>query len=331
MCASVILHFIIGQAQSFNDGRTAPIASHDDFIEQVSYVVIFLILWFALTFLFHFLSEREQLGKVQNQLNHLKELDLKFRSNVDESWGLWAAIIDQLNSFSKVLGERTHLLKTFSRFVTAGVAEKALQQEIKETTGITKELTVIMSDIRNFTGISESLTPDQVVLFLNEYFSAMLEVISTLQISVDKFIGDGILAYVEPENSNSSNEENRLGVKAALAMTEKVNQLNVRFETLGLPPLKIGIGVIRGPLVIGVIGSEAKLQHTIIGDTVNKAARLESLTKELGVSIALTEQVWQSLDNEEKSRFSSFGKRNVKGINEPISVFGGPNQNIRNV
>jgi adenylate cyclase len=254
----------------------------------------------------------------------LRGLDFKYRSDLKAAWGLWAAILEQLNAFSKILGERTRLLKTFSRFVTAGVAESALHEELKEATGTTKELTVLMSDIRNFTGISEALTPNQVVTLLNEYFTAMLDVIALFQINVDKFIGDGILAYVDSEDNKDAIAENRLGVDAALAMIERVEKLNTHLATLALPSIKIGIGIFRGPLVIGLIGSEAKLQHTIIGDTVNRTARLEGLCKQLGVGIAISGQVWSSLEEKNQRHFKSFGKQSMKGIAEPMEVFGGP-------
>ena len=311
---------------SFNEGRTAPVGSHDLMIEHTSYLVTFLFSWLVLTFIFHFLSERDQVTKVQHHLDQLQNLNFKYRSTLNQAWGLWAAFTGQLNSFSKVLEERTRLLKTFSRFVTANVAESALHRELKETAGTMRELTVLMSDIRNFTSMSEKLSPDQVVLLLNEYFSTMLDVIAGSQVQLDKFIGDGILAYVDPHENESPDPiaENRIGVDSALAMIFRLAELNLKLKKLGLPEIKIGIGIYRGPLVIGLIGSEAKLQHTIIGDTVNKAARLEALCKEFGVSIVISEQIWQSLDDARKIFFTSFGRQSVKGIAEPIEVFGGP-------
>ncbi|MGD9659305.1 MAG: adenylate/guanylate cyclase domain-containing protein [Methylocystis sp.] len=324
---TVLLHFLIRQAESFNNGKIAPLVSHDTFIEQTSYVIYFLTAWLILTFTFHFLSERDHVARVQGHLDRLHDLDFNFRSRLGEAWGLWAAILDQLNAFSKALGERTRLLNNFSRFVTGRVAEQALHQELTETTGINRELTVIMTDIRNFTSISESLSPNEVVTLLNQYFSAMLDVITNFQISVDKFIGDGILAYVECETNgdeDAATMENRLGVDAALAMIERVEELNWKLRKMNLPAIRIGVGIFRGPLVIGLIGSEAKLEHTIIGDTVNRTARLESLSKELRVSIVISDRVWRSLEDEVRGRFKSFGKQTMKGIAEPIEVFGGP-------
>ena len=328
--AAVLLHFLISQSVEFNEGRTAPLGTHDSMIEQTSYVIIFLLSWMFITLTFHFLSEKDHVGVVQSHLDHLHDLDFKFRSKQGQSWGLWAAIINQLNSFSKVLGERTHLLKTFSRFVTAGVAEQALKNELKDTTGTTRELTVVMSDIRNFSMMSEKLTPHQVVYILNEYFTAMLEVLPAYQITVDKFIGDGILAYVDPDAGEAMNalSENRQAVAASLAMIERLQKLNEKLKEMDFPEIKIGVGIYRGPLVIGLIGSEAKLQHTIIGDTVNRTARLEGLCKELGVSIVISGHVWHSLEANEKNVFRTFGKQVMKGLAEPIEVFGGPLRDI---
>ncbi len=181
-------------------------------------------------------------------------------------------------------------------------------------------------DIRDFTGISEKLLPAQVVFLLNEYFTAMLDVITAHQIQVDKFIGDGILAYVDIESNEAPNvdAENRLAVKAGLAMIARLKDLNEKFVLKNLPEIKIGIGIYRGPLVIGLIGSETKLQHTIIGDTVNRSARLEGLCKELGMAVVISKSIWLSLENAEKLAFKSFGKKLVKGITEPIEIFGGP-------
>ena len=320
---SVILHFIISQAIEFNDGHTAPLASHDGFIKQITYLIIFLVIWLIVVFSFQFMSEKDQLKKVQTHFDQLAQLNFSFTTHTKNSWGLWLAIINQLNSFSKILGEKTRLVKSFSKFVTAGVVQQVLQNDSVNTKGVTKELTVIMTDIRDFTTIAENLNPDQVVTLLNEYFAVMLEIASEYDISVDKFIGDGILAYVDNQITVSDPmAENRKAVSAALSMIKALNTLNPKLIGLGLPPIKIGIGIYRGPLVIGLIGSDSKLQHTIIGDTVNRTARLESLCKDFDVSIVIASHIWYSLTPDMQSQFTSFGKTSVKGLKSPMEVFG---------
>ncbi len=108
-------------------------------------------------------------------------------------------------------------------------------------------------------------------------------------------------------------------------MTEaNLETLNQKLLLKTLPEIKIGIGVYRGPLVLGLIGTETKMQHTIIGDTVNRAARLEGLCKELAVPIVISGWIWHSLDVTTQLKFRSFGKQQVKGISESMEIFGGP-------
>ena len=107
-------------------------------------------------------------------------------------------------------------------------------------------------------------------------------------------------------------------------MIEKLTQLNIKLKVFKLPEVKIGNGIYRGPHIIGLIGSKAKLQHRIIGDTVNRTARREALCKELRVSISISDHVWHSLGDSRKALFALFGKQSVKGIVGPMEVFGGP-------
>ncbi len=323
LVGAIAIHFIVSQSVDFNEGRTAPLVNHDEFIKHTSYLLIFLLAWLCLTMLFHFLSERDLAKKFNLHIQELEKSNFNFRSDNSKTWGLWSILIEQLNSFSKVLAEKNRLIRSFSKFVTAEVVQQALISEVKNVKGTMKELTVIMTDIRGFTSISESLTPEQVVILLNEYFTVMLDVTASFQITVDKFIGDGFLAYVDIENSDSV-QENKIAVEAALEMLKRLEDVNLRLSSLKLPHLKIGIGIFRGPLVIGLIGSEAKLQHTIIGDTVNKTARLENMSKELDVSVVISGHIWHALAPEMQRRFKSYGKKTLKGIKDGLEVFGGP-------
>lgn len=319
---AVTLHFIMSQSVGFNEGHTAPLAEHDDFIRQISYLLVFLTSWLLVTLLFHFLSEKDQVNKIQNHFQKLKDLELSYSTDVTYSWGLWLAITDQLNIFTKTLNEKTRLVKSFSKFVSVGIVQQVLKNENLQR-GITRELTVMMADIRDFTSIAAALSPDQVVTLLNEYFSVMLNVLSKYNITVDKFIGDGLLAYAEQEQGlPNSGVENSNAIEAALEMLQALKELNPKLTALGLPELKMGIGIYRGPLVIGLIGSEDKLQHTIIGDTVNRTARLESLCKEFDVSVITTMEVWQTINPAAQNQLLSLGKAHVKGINTPLDVFG---------
>ena len=322
----VLIHFQVAQSVGFNQGNTAVQVSHDQMIYQTVLVIFFLMIWLLVTFTFHFLAEGNYALAMQRHLKKLEQLDTEFRSPLSEDWSFWTALLSQLNDFSKALSERTRLLKSFSKFVSAGIAKQALDTDIKQTAGINLDATILISDIRNFTNISETLPAHQIVGLLNQYFTAMLEILVRYQVNVDKFIGDGILAYVETSvhKENNADEENQLAVMAAVAMQARLKDLNLTFQSQNLPTIEIGVGIHRGPVVAGLIGSETKLQYTIIGDSVNRTARLEGLCKELQVSLVISEPVWSSVSVGDFPAFKSFGKQAVKGIKDPISVYGIP-------
>lgn len=314
----VLLHFLL--RQSFHYSETLTPASVDTLIRNTSLLVTFLLVWMVITYVFHFLSEKDQANLVQNHLKKLESSDLNHRSETINSFGLWKAILQNLNAFSKVISERGLLLKNFSRFVTNEVAQKALNIDLEASHGTLKEMTVIMTDIRNFTSTSETMKPDEVVGMLNSYFNQMISIMTTYQITVDKFIGDGILGYVDSQEISTTKEANKNAVMAAIAMLDALPLINSKINR----EIHIGIGIYRGPLVVGLIGSTGKLQHTIIGDTVNRSSRMEGLCKELGVPICISKEIYHSLDNDYQKKFKSFGLQSMKGIKEPVEIFGGP-------
>lgn len=320
---AVLLHFFFTQSTELTHSKSAPQVSNDQMLLHSTYVVLFLLSWFLLTFIFYFLSEYDHVQSVRAHFAKLKELDVTYRTKLNQAWGLWAAIITQLNDFTKILSERTRLLNSFSKFVTQQVAEQALQHDLKRGYGVKKELTVIMIDIRDFTSISEKYQAEQVVLLLNEYFNAVLGVVSKFQINVDKFIGDGILAYVDSDEKKliSAAQQNQLAVQAALAILSELEKINLNLKSLKLPAIKIGIGIYRGELIMGLIGAEAKLQHTIIGDTVNRTSRLEGISKQLEASVVISADIWKDLSPEQQSHFSYRGPQQVKGVTEKIEVY----------
>lgn len=320
----VLLHFFLTQSLEMTNTH-APQISSDQIMLHSAYVILFLLTWFLLTFTFYFLSEYDYMKSVRIHFAKLKELDTNHRTRLSQAWGLWAAIISQLNEFTKILSERTRLLNSFSKFVTQQVAEQALQQDLKRGYGVRKKLTVLMIDIRDFTSISEKYKAEDVVLLLNEYFNAVLGVITKFQINVDKFIGDGILAYVDvDEKTTSAASQNQLAVQAALAILNELKVINLNLKSLNLPEVRVGIGIYRGELIIGLIGSEAKLQHTIVGDTVNRTSRLEGISKELEASVVISADVWKDLKPELQSVFTYRGGQQVKGVQEKIEVYTKP-------
>lgn len=317
----IITHFILSQKISMNvPGFSTQQASTESLIDSLTVLISILLVWLAVVFTLYFAAEAKMVSLFENHLVELKNLSLYFRSPLINSWGLWKNSLQQLNELTSMVAEKTRLLKNFSKFVADDVVRNAAEIDFNSNVGQSRELTVIMIDIRGFTTITEKITPQQVVTLLNEYFSVMLERCAQFSIQIDKFIGDGILAYVNDE-ATSQLIQNKIAVDAALSMQDGLVELNARLEKMQLPQIKIGIGIDRGPLVIGLIGSSEKLQHTIIGDSVNRAARLESLNKSLGSSLVISENVWLDLDKEKRALFQKSEKQKLSGIEKALTVY----------
>lgn len=200
------------------------------------------------------------------------------------------------------------------RYFSPAIARRILENKGSETlTGERKNITILFSDIRSFTSMSEKMEPEDVVHFLNEYLSAMTEQIFNHGGVLDKFMGDGILAYfgapIEKEDHSQS------AIQCAIEMMNTLKKLNENREN----KIQIGIGIHTGETIIGDIGPEIRKEFTIIGDPVNLASRLESATKTIGKPILVSEQVMNSARNHFKWEFA--GKVKVKGKEEPISLY----------
>jgi class 3 adenylate cyclase len=184
--------------------------------------------------------------------------------------------------------ERARLRQIFGRYVSEEVVAKLLAAGAKpDLGGEAYRVTVLFSDIRNFTTISESLAPGQVVEMLNRYLTRACEPILAAGGMVDKFVGDAIMAVFGAPAAHPDHA--RRALRAALGLLAAAREfhdwLAQRFPGLGLPEFKIGVGLHTGEAVVGNIGSPKRLEYTAIGDTVNTASRLEGLSKELGWAI----------------------------------------------
>ncbi|MBI3555758.1 MAG: adenylate/guanylate cyclase domain-containing protein, partial [Deltaproteobacteria bacterium] len=169
--------------------------------------------------------------------------------------------------------EKRRLTSIFKHYVNSKIVDLLVTQpEAAGVTGRRRQVCVVFSDIRGFTQLSETLSPEQIVNFLNTYLSAMSEIILAHDGTVDKFIGDGIMAYFGAPLANPNGA--RDAVRAALAMQIRLRELNAQWQAEGKSPLKIGIGIHYGDAIIGNIGSSLKMDYTAIGDAVNLASRV---------------------------------------------------------
>ena len=215
--------------------------------------------------------------------------------------------------------EKRKIRKTFSQYLSPGVIELIEKDPEKyiRTGGEMKELTILFSDIRGFTTISEKLTPGELVKLLNEYFGQMTEIVFATNGTLDKYIGDAIMAFW---GSPYPQEDHAFrGCSCALQMVRGLATLNEKLQAAGRPPIRIGIGLNTGLMNVGNMGSERRLSWTVMGDNVNLASRLEGITKQYHVQLIISEATYRHIASQFVCR--ELDKIRVKGKTQPVNIY----------
>ncbi|MBM9578427.1 HAMP domain-containing protein [Leptospira sp. 201903070] len=235
------------------------------------------------------------------------------RSSTRDEVGL---LTDYFVDMGKGLEEREKVKDALGRFVNKEIAEMVLKQELT-LGGERKMCAIFFSDIRSFTAISEKLEPEEVVEFLNEYMTEMVHCVNETHGIVDKFIGDAIMATWGAAKTSDQDAEN--AVNGALMMRAALLRFNQGRGGDKRPIIKIGCGLNYGPVIAGQIGSEQRLEYTVIGDAVNLASRVEALNKPFGTDILITQDMLNHVShlfNVEKMQSIK-----VKGKEEPQTIY----------
>ncbi|TGM72991.1 HAMP domain-containing protein [Leptospira mtsangambouensis] len=219
-------------------------------------------------------------------------------------------------SMGRGLEEREKLKDSFGRFVNQDIAELAAKGRLS-IGGQRKYCTIFFSDIRSFTAISEKLQPEEVVEFLNQYMTEMVKCVQETGGTVDKFIGDAIMATWGA--LRDSKQHAKSSIEAALRMRDKLIEFNKGRGTVKKPIIQIGCGINTGYVIAGQIGSADKMEYTVIGDSVNLASRVESLNKETHTDILITETTYQEIKSD--YHVLSMGEIELKGKSKAQKVY----------
>ena len=244
------------------------------------------------------------------------EFELSIKPRTRDEIGL---LTESFVQMGKGLSEREKLMVFFSKFTNKTIAQKAASGELT-LGGENRNATIFFSDIRSFTAMSEKMQPNEVVEFLNVYMTKMVDCVNKTGGVVDKYIGDAIMAvWGAPESSGSPASDALNAVTAALMMRVELFKFNKERAAADLPPVKIGCGINSGPVVAGQIGSEERMEYTVIGDAVNLASRTEALNKPFATDVLITENTYNLI--KDKIVVQEMPGVHVKGKTDAIKMF----------
>lgn len=216
--------------------------------------------------------------------------------------------------------EGQRVFDIFSRCVSKEVAEE-MRRRGGEVSLLSqsRDVTIIFTDIRNFTSLSDEADPDSVVEWLNEYFSRMHSIVVRYGGHINKFIGDGLLIVFGAPVERDTVEAARAAVDCGLAMLAEAERINLDWKASERPEIKIGVGIHSGKATCGVVGAEERLEYTVIGDVVNLASRLEGKTKDFSVPLLVSDATLKLIGDGYATE--NLGEISVKGKAQPVRVY----------
>lgn len=261
------------------------------------------------------------LQRLQLSAAKIAEGDLEHRADIQriDEIGALAVAFNEMTAKLQASFQRLHMtLESFERFVPEKfltvIASDGIEN-IQVGIAATRLITILFADIRGYTSMAEQMTPLETFTLLNDYLACMGQVISDVGGFIDKYIGDAIMALFEDETTGCA-------LHAALAMQQALETFNEKRMLQGEPTLQIGIGIHRGEVVMGTIGFTSRIESTVIGDTVNVAARVEGLTRKYDRPILVTESVVTALRYPEAFNLVLVDDSvTVKGKIEPVAIY----------
>ncbi|MBF0230856.1 MAG: PAS domain S-box protein [Desulfamplus sp.] len=225
-------------------------------------------------------------------------------------------VVEDITERKEALNKLKRLNEAYERFIPKEffktLGKKSIE-DVKLNDRIKKKMTVLFSDIRNFSTLSETMTPEENFKFINSYLSYMGPFVRQHNGFIDKFIGDSIMAIFGGEADNA--------VNAAIAMLKELKNYNEGRERAGYPTIEIGIGINTGILMLGIVGDHKRMEGTVISDAVNTASRLEQLTKKYNTPLLISEHTFYALQNSSAFAVRFIDRVLVKGRSEPIAIY----------
>jgi adenylate cyclase len=226
------------------------------------------------------------------------------------------ALTQSFNDMAASLREKDAIKRAFTRYVAREVVTEILKDPDKIVlSGERREVTVLFCDVRGFTSISERLAPEEVVSLLNAFYTLMIDTTFKHDGTLDKFLGDGVMSVFGAPIYHPDHTLRAL--RTALAMQAGIRELSVRRVAEGKPPLRIGIGVNAGSAVAGSVGTEERMEYTVIGDSVNLASRLESYAK--AGQILIADHTYEIMRDAIEAR--PLGRLKIRGKEEDLEVY----------
>ncbi|HMV41396.1 MAG TPA: adenylate/guanylate cyclase domain-containing protein [Leptospiraceae bacterium] len=224
--------------------------------------------------------------------------------------------LDKEKADELLIEKQKELMNSYARFVPfelLGILNKSEITSVRLGDAIKKEMTVLFSDVRSFTSISEKMSPEENFEFLNDILRDISPVIRENNGFIDKYIGDAVMALfpIKPDDA----------IKSALSMLHSIQKFNSKRVEEGLLPIQIGIGINTGEMIFGTIGEEQRMEATVISDAVNLASRVEGLTKHYGAHIIIAEQTFKKLTDVTHYNFRKLDIVKVKGKEEKVTIY----------
>jgi len=295
----------------------------------ISVLVMIVTLFYFVTIIMKPLNEIVVAMNDIIKLNDLsKRVEVKYNDEIGEMGFTFNNMLEELSNahntikeyaFKTVLSQKKEerIKLMFQKYVPQDVVNEIVQNPDQALIGKNANLTVLFSDIRSFTTISESMTPEKLVESLNRYFTNMVNIIYKRKGVIDKYIGDAIMAiFGAPKHYDDDVQQ---AVLAGIEMMDSLEIFNAEQRRLGTKEFNIGIGINYGPVTVGNIGTSQKMDYTVIGDAVNLASRLEGLTKEYHTPIIISEGTYEAVKDYFYIR--EIDRVRVKGKFKPVKIY----------